>query len=309
MALLIIIIIAAAFFLMTFLMYKLACLVKERVTDLNFVMHGSAKKHYNLSLEYVKQLREKPYEDLYITSYDGLKLHAYLYRGEENAQIDICFHGYNSTPRLEYRGISHMLFDMGHTVVLVDGRSQGISEGKEMTFGFKERHDVHSWTDYICGLFGPEAEICLYGVSMGAATILMSANQPFSGNVRGMVADCPFSSHGQMFRHMTDEIMHIPYICYYFLKIGVRIYGHFSIDENAVCDSVKETDIPILVIHGTDDHLLPCEFSEKIQLVNPQKVERYLIEGAEHGVSCFEDPGKYRQILSDFFGRHFHENA
>ena len=136
----------------------------------------------------VDYLRSLPYEQVSITSYDGLKLTARYYHRNDGAPVKIEFHGYRSAATRDFSGANELDVLTGCNVLLVDQRSHGLSEGTTITFGIKERHDVVSWANYAVDRFGSDVKILLSGVSMGAATVLMASNLELPSNVKGIIA-------------------------------------------------------------------------------------------------------------------------
>ena len=120
-----------------------------------------------------------PYEDVFITSFDGLRLHAKFYAAPDpKAPVQIMFHGYKSAAERDFCGGLREGIDGGFNVLLVDQRAHGESEGKYLTFGVNERFDCLSWANYAAERFGRDVKIYLYGISMGAATVLMASALP-----------------------------------------------------------------------------------------------------------------------------------
>ena len=121
------------------------------------------------------QLSDRPYEEVSIVSFDGLSLFGRYYHVKDGAPLDIGFHGYRSSALTDFAGGSELSFSMGHNLLLVDERAHGRSEGRTITFGIQERWDADSWVRYAVERFGADTEIILYGISMGAATVLMAS--------------------------------------------------------------------------------------------------------------------------------------
>ena len=69
---------------------------------------------------------------------------------------------------------------------------------------------------------------------------------------------------------------------------------------NDAVQAVKHTRIPILIIHGEADTFVPCSMSAGIADANPQKVTRYTIPGAEHGISYLVDRASYQKYVTEF---------
>ena len=230
------------------------------------------------------QLSDRPYEEVSIVSFDGLTLFGRYYHVKDGAPLDIGFHGYRSSALTDFAGGSELSFSMGHNLLLVDERAHGRSEGRTITFGIQERWDADSWVRYAVERFGADTEIILYGVSMGAATVLMTAGLDLPENVKGIIADCPYSSPKDIIRKVAKD-MHMPdRLSWPFVKIGGRVYGGFDVDETDAARAVKQAKIPLLIIHGESDSFVPCEMSDIVS-ENPALITRCTFPGADHGLS------------------------
>lgn len=245
------------------------------------------------------QLSDRPCEDVSIESFDGLTLFGRYYHVRDGAPLDIGFHGYCSSALTDFAGGSELSFSMGHNLLLVDERAHGRSQGRTISFGILERQDVAAWADYAAERFGKDTPIFLYGVSMGAATVLMASNLDLPENVKGIIADCPYSSPKEIIRKVARD-MHLPdRLAWPFVRIGARVYGGFDIDETDACQAVKNSKVPILIIHGESDSFVPCGMSD-IASENPAMVSRFTFPGADHGFSYLVDTPRYRKIVTEF---------
>lgn len=246
-----------------------------------------------------KQLNDRPFETVTICSRDGLKLSGRYYHIKDGAPLDIGFHGYRSSPMTDFSGGSELSFRLGHNVLLVDQRAHGKSEGRTIAFGIQERWDVLSWTQYAVERFGPDTKVVLYGVSMGAATVLMASELELPENVKGIIADCPYSSPEKIIRKVAKQ-MNIPdWLAWPFVVIGAKVYGGFDIRETDAAQAVKNAQVPILIIHGEADGFVPCEMSD-IAAHNPEMVVRYTFPGADHGISYLADTPRYQKLVTEF---------
>ena len=245
------------------------------------------------------QLSDRPYEEVSIVSFDWLTLFGRYYHVKDGAPLDIGFHGYRSSALTDFAGGSELSFSMGHNLLLVDERAHGRSEGHTITFGIQERWDADSWVRYAVERFGADVQIILYGVSMGAATVLMATGLDLPENVKGIIADCPYSSPKDIIRKVAKD-MHMPdRLSWPFVKIGGRVYGGFDVDETDAARAVKQAKIPILIIHGESDSFVPCEMSDIVS-ENPALITRCTFPGADHGFSYLVDTPRYRKIVTEF---------
>lgn len=270
--------------------------------DPYFILNGkSDQTQKDLLFPLITELLEKPFEEVHIKSFDGLDLAGRLYLADKDAPVGICFHGWRGLSIRDFCYGARILFDLGHNVLIIEERAQGMSSGHTMTFGVNEKQDALSWISYISGRFGPEKAINLFGVSMGAATVLMAAGLNLPENVKHIIADCPYSSPMKIISKVSRD-MHLPaLLCKPFIVGAARIFGHFSILDKAsdATAAVKGCTIPTLIIHGEADSFVPCAMSEDIARANPL-IQRETFPNADHGLSLVEDPERYIALVSSF---------
>lgn len=246
------------------------------------------------------QLAARDYEDVTVTSHDGLTLAGKYYHIRDGAPLDIAFHGYRSCGMTDFAGGSEISFEMEHNLLLVDQRSHGKSQGKAITFGVLERRDCLAWVNYAVERFGKDTQILLYGISMGATTVLMASSLDLPENVKGIVADCPYSSPSAIIKCVCKKMRYPPNLSYPFIVLGAFLYGHFNLNEITAAEAVKNAKVPILLIHGEEDGFVPCVMSEDISNACPDKVTRVTFPGADHGISFLVDEKRYRETVKKF---------
>ena len=239
-------------------------------------------------------------EEIRIPAYDGGTLYAKYYHTADGAPFCLLFHGYKGEGIRDFSGGLKMLLDMGYNAILVDERGHARSRGRTITFGVKERRDVASWVAYVAGRFGKETPIFLHGISMGAATVLMASDMDLPGNVRGILADCPYSSPEEIIIRTAKSIRFPTRFIKPFLRASAFLFGHFRLRETDAVRAVANTRCPILIIHGEDDRFVPAEMSERIAAANPEMVRRITFPNAAHGISYVLDTERYRRETAAF---------
>ena len=252
-----------------------------------------------LSKALIDRIISIPYENIYVTSHDGLRLRARLYMVDVNAPFALQFHGYKSTPMLDFSGGGAYAMELSMNVIMVDQRACGESEGRTISFGYNERRDVMSWVNYVKENFGEDRKIILFGVSMGAATVIQAAGRGLPENVVGVVADCPCSSTKDIVIKQTNEMGLPGKVFYPLVRLGALIFGRFDPNKAEPREDVRGTAIPILLVHGEADDFVPCEMSWEIK-ANSELVELHTFPGAKHGMSFVIDMERYKAIAKEF---------
>ncbi len=271
---------------------------KNKVDPYKYIKDSDEPRNL-FSKSLIDRVLSIPCENIYITSYDGLKLRGRLYIVDKNAPFAIQFHGYKSSPMIDFSGGGEMVMKMGVNVIMVDERACGESEGRTVSFGYHESLDVRSWVKYVSDNYGKDRKILLFGVSMGAATVIISAGQGLPDNVVGVCADCPCSSTKEIVTKVIYDMKLPGKLLYPLVRLGAVIYGKFDPNVAEAKAAVKNTRIPILLVHGEGDYFVPCNMSRDIAK-NSKLVELHTFPEASHGLSFVYDTERYLKIAEEF---------
>lgn len=237
-----------------------------------------------------------------IKGHDNEELVGHYYTVENPKRIVIAVHGWRSSWSRDFGIISSFFESLDCNVLYVEQRGQNASGGQYMTFGLHERYDCRGWVRWVNKTVNHgHLPIYLAGVSMGASTVLMASGQKLPDNVKGIISDCAFTSPHDIWSHVIKEKMRLTYrirsvMVNDMLKKKANVYTEYS-----TIDAMKSNRVPVLFIHGTDDKLVPVEMTYKNYLACTAKRELLIVPGADHAVSCFADPDRYRTALRDFF--------
>lgn len=301
-AVLIAAVLIAAVLIAAFLFYYLAFFspFKGKNDPYSFPRGKQYRQYLPQRLSLMHALEQRTFEEVTIISFDGLELKGKYYHLDDTAPVDIFFHGYKGHALTGGCGFADIAFELGHNFLLVDERGCMGSQGHTISFGIKERHDVESWLNYIVSRFGEDKEINIFGISMGAATVLMAAGLTLPGNIKHMIADCPYSDAGEIIRKVCVDRKLPDAVLYPFIRLGARIFGGFDLTETNAAEAVKNCTVPILIIHGGKDGLIPAAMSEEIQKANPEYIRRAVFSEADHLMSQFVDRERYTALLKDF---------
>ena len=239
-------------------------------------------------------------EEIRITSFDGCVLFGRYYHLRDGAPLEILFHGYRSCAFRDCSGGHLLSRKMGFNALVVDQRAHGKSGGNTITFGVKERKDCQIWVDYARTRFGSDCPILLSGISMGAATVLMAAGLDLPDNVACIIADSPYSTPSAIIEKVCADLRYPVSLCRPFLHLSARIFGRFRLNACSAKEAVRHAKMPVLLIHGEDDLLVPCEMSFEIarRCGSPATVATF--PGAGHGLSYLIDPIRYERVVYEF---------
>ena len=246
-------------------------------------------------------------EDIYVQSRDGLQLYARWIPAENPKGTILLAHGYQSTPYIDFSLVLEVYHNLGMNMLIPDQRSHGKSEGKYITFGVKERQDMTCWVDYHNRYLG-NWPVILSGLSMGASTVMYMADEELPANVKGMIADCgftsPYDSIGKVFRSVT----HLPAGPFLWATdLCARIFAGFSLKEKDTRKTLQSGKYPVILAHGLADDFVPCEMSREGYDACTSPKELLLVEGAGHGYSFLKDRERYTQTVTTFLQRNLEE--
>ena len=264
--------------------------------------HGEKYDAYHGTItKCVEEVLEVPFEEVQISSHDGLTLYGKYYHLTDGAPLIMFFHGYRCSAIRDGNGIFLYTRKLGFNVFLADQRAHGKSGGRTITFGVKERYDVRNWVNYFTERFGKNQKIYLSGLSMGGATVLMASNVGLPENVIGILADCPYSSPKAILCSVIKQMGFPVKMTYALAKLSAKWIGKFDIEEASAIGAVRDSEIPTLILHGDADDFVPCSMSMDCQLAGEDHVQLVLIKGAAHGMSHCVDTTSYEKAAYAFF--------
>lgn len=250
----------------------------------------------------IAQFETEPFEEVTISSHDGLTLKGRYYHYADDAPLEIMCHGYKGNATRDFCGNWHVAKEDGRNVLLIDQRCHGNSQGHTITFGILERRDILGWIHWANQRFG-DVPVLLSGVSMGAATVLMVSGMELPGNVKAVVADCPYDAPSNIIKKVLGQDMGMPVgLVYPLIRFGGMVYGRFNLNATSPLEAVQKTNLPILLIHGDDDRFVPYAMSVNIHAAAPEKITFHTVPGAGHALNYVTDPETYTRVLREFTG-------
>ena len=99
-------------------------------------------------------------------------------------------------------------------------------------------------------------------------------------------------------------MMHLPpRIAYPLVAASARLFGGFSLSSCTAEEAAARCPVPLLLLHGEEDRLVPVEMSRRIAAAAGVMATLATFPGADHGMSCMSNPDRYRATLLEFSER------
>src|SRR5699024_7091129 len=139
--------------------------------------------------------------------------------------------------------------------------------------------------------FGPDTPLFLMGVSMGAATVLLAAGLDLPPTVRGIMADCGYTSPREgIHQYLPRYLPGLPAGPVYAVgRLGTRLFGHFDPEDADCRAALANATVPVLLIHGEADSFVPCAMSRENFDACAAPKRLVTIPGAGHAVAYYVD--------------------
>ena len=232
---------------------------------------------FKARIEAGDRLSKKASTTVETISHDGILLVGHWLPVENAKRIIIAVHGWRASWYETFGIVADSWAANDCSVLYIEQRAHDNSGGEYMGFGLIERFDCLDWVSWVNRSVGADLPIYLVGVSMGAATVLIwkhvaNNNLHIAYGVRGVIAS-------EILRHK--------------IQVGSN---DFSTTE-----ALKNTRIPVLLIHGTGDHFVPVEMTYENYLACGGPRRLLIVPGADHGMSYFTDPERYTAAVLAFW--------
>src|SRR4029077_21173945 len=111
-------------------------------------------------------------------------------------------------------------------------------------------------------------EVGVWGFSMGGAVVLMSIEK--APEIRAVISESSYSSLSEM----TFELLRIPVINYpiaYLVGFWAKLFLGIDVSKASPADRIRNTKIPILLIHSSADAVIPFSQARRLQQAPPKK--------------------------------------
>lgn len=241
------------------------------------------------------------YENITIESEDQQDLYGWWIPHPTPRATIVFAHGYGKNREqsdLPLKELIPEFHEQGYQFLTFDFRGSGISEGDRVTVGAKEQSDLAAAIAY--AKERSDRPIVLYGVSMGAATALATADET---DVAAVIADSPFSDlRGYLETNLPvwSDLPNFP-----FTPVIMTVTPWFTgLDADVVkpIDDMAQIEAPVLLIHSQGDDAIPVSESEQLAKAG-EDVELWVTENDGHVQSHRSFQTEYRRTVFEFLER------
>ncbi|WP_409252975.1 alpha/beta hydrolase [Bacillus sp. SCS-153A] len=252
--------------------------------------------------EVLQWTEEQTFEPVQVKSQDGLILSAVLLRSENpNGKAVILAHGYKGSNE-QMPGVTKFYHEQGFDVLKPDARGHGNSEGDYIGYGWDDRKDYVKWINLLINEYKAE-DVYLHGFSMGAATVLMTSGEDLPSEVKGIIADSGYTTVEEELAHQLKYLYHLPAFPLMEITSAVtKVRAGYTFAEASAVQQVKKNKLPVFIIHGDQDELVPTEMAHTLYEAASSEKELWIVPGAGHTEAYTVAEEEYQNRLKTFIG-------
>lgn len=231
-------------------------------------------------LETTPAMLKLDYEDAWIDTEDGERLHGWFVPSIEERGTVLFFHG--NAGNISHRLQSLLIFNqLGLDVLMIDYRGYGQSSGEAGEQG--TYLDARAAWNYLVEERGVAAEgIVIFGRSLGGAVGAWLAAQP-DVTPAGVVIESSFSSGIDMGRRLYPVLP---------VRLITRI-------RYPVKEYVRDIHAPLLIVHSRDDEIIPFDMA-KTNFEAAKEPKTFFEMGGEHNAGFWISREIYVPALDGF---------
>lgn len=227
---------------------------------------------------------------------DCLEIHGWLIKAENDGRTVIMTHGeyrHRDHPELKMLELARDLHQHGYSVLMIDLRGHGESQGDRISAGYYEKRDVLGAIDYLKGLGIPSPKVALLGFSLGAATSILAAAE--EREIGAVISDSSFANLKELLGQEVKRRMGLPTFFIPLLKFTGKIM--YGFDPTSVSPIEKVASISpsrIFFIHGEKDAQIPPEHAYRLmEASGGSQNQMWIVPEAEHVRAYVTYPQEY----------------
>lgn len=235
----------------------------------------------------------------------GETYYADLILNDNSKKFIVLVHGYRSSALKNFAPVIEKYYSMGFSILMPELPAHGQSYGKYITFGRNESSIMIAWAYWLIKRFGTNISIVYNGVSMGAATVTMMSGEKMPSNIKGIIADCGYTSAIDIFKYILRKDFHLP--AFPIVNIANFIFSicvGFSFEDCSPIKQVKYASVPMLFFHGTADKFIPYQMAIELYTTCSSPIkDLILIKNAGHCMSYLVDTKTCDKNIENFLSK------
>ncbi len=222
----------------------------------------------------------REYEELSLVS-EGLRLRAWLSKGDPERPAFVIVHGLGDSLE-SYLEHARPIRQRGNTVLLVDLRGHGGSQGALTTLGGREKADVTAAMEELRKRDLARSGIVLMGHSMGAVAVLLAAADV--KDVRGVIVEAPYDTYRNTVAHHAKLLYGLPsWVPIIPLAIAVTEWrAGFRADDVDAVAAARRIDAPLFAIVDGNDPRMTEEIVRHVYDAHPGPKRLWVAPGVDH---------------------------
>ncbi|WP_460635775.1 alpha/beta hydrolase [Larkinella harenae] len=238
-----------------------------------------------------------PFETIRLTNEYNQRLEGWYIPVEQARGTVILCHGHASSKAKVLCEMDYF-HQLGYNTLLFDFRAHGNSEGNICTIGYRETNDLKAAYDFV--VRGGEKNIILWGVSMGAATILKAIPEHDLKPSR-VILECPFATLYDAVQGRLRS-MHIPaHPASELLLLWGGMQRGISTYKFRPSDYARQLSMPVLLNWGTKDpRVLRHETDAIFENLGTKRKQLIVFENSGHQSYCTQEPEKWQTAVRSF---------
>ena len=228
------------------------------------------------------------------TPSDGAEIAGYLHKCQSSDTLLIFFHG-NGETAADYDSFISIYTDSGVSCWIIDYRGYGRSTGTpSFSAMFTDAEAILADVPRLGAAINREfGQVIVMGRSLGSASAIHLAST-HSSALAGLVLDSAYADGLALIARLGGPSIS-------------RNEGP-SFEDNI--DKIRRCQLPTLIIHGTDDRIIPIADAKALLKDCPSKSKRMLeVRGAGHNDLLLVGFSEYCRELEDYFVRTSESNV
>lgn len=238
-----------------------------------------------------------------LTNRDKKQVAWYLPAEQPSHKTAIVVHGFlNSKEGMKpYAMLFH---DLGYNVLIPDNEAHGKSEGNIIGYGWNDRLNLIAWTKQLVKE-DSQSQISYFGLSMGAATVMMASGEQLPKQVVNIIEDCGYSSVWEELKYQAKDMYNLPaFPILYEVSAISKMRAGFTYGEASSVNQLKKNKLPVLFIHGDKDDFVPTDMVYDNYKATAGPKEILIVKGAKHAKAYEVDKKGYEKEIANFLKKY-----